>query len=184
MRRASLCFLLFAIAIVAQGCSALTVTVKDDNPIAVGAARPAPPPAVEEPPAPAPAPSRVRVEASRIAVDEKIHFGTGSAEILEQSHALLNDVARVLREHPEITKVRIEGHTDNQGGAALNQRLSQQRADSVRQYIVGQGIDAGRIEAQGFGLSRPVDSNDTETGRSRNRRVEFNIVGQSEGGAS
>jgi outer membrane protein OmpA-like peptidoglycan-associated protein len=181
--RTRLCFFAAATAL-AAGCSAVTVTVRDDDPIAIGAPRPAPPPAPEEPPAPAPAPAKVRVEASRIAVDEKIHFGTGSAEILEQSHTLLNEVARVLREHAEITKVRIEGHTDNQGGAAYNQRLSQQRADSVRRYLIGQGIDAGRLESQGFGLSRPVDSNDTETGRSRNRRVEFNIVAQGEGGAS
>lgn len=172
---------LIVAALAAAGCSAVTVNVPDDgNPIAIGAPRPAPPPAAEEPP-PAP-PSRVRVEQSRIAVDEKIHFNTNSAEIAQQSHSLLNDVARVLREHAEITNVRIEGHTDNVGGAALNQRLSQQRADSVRTYLIGQGIDAGRLEAQGFGLARPVDSNDTEEGRSKNRRVEFNIVAQ--GGAS
>jgi OOP family OmpA-OmpF porin len=176
MKIGMLCSLLAASAL---GCGGFTTIVKDDNPITVGALRPAAPPAPEPPP-PAP-PARVRVEQSRIAVDEKIHFNTGSAEIAEQSHPILNEIAGVLREHAEIGKIRIEGHTDNVGPAAVNRRLSQQRADAVRAYLVGQGIDQGRLEAQGFGPDRPIDSNDTEEGRSKNRRVEFNIVQQ--GGA-
>ena len=173
---------LLAATLATVGCSSLTAVVRDENPIAIGAMRPAPPPAPPEPTVAAPAP-RVRVERSRIAVDEKIHFNTGSADIAAQSNELLNEIARVLRENPRVTKIRIEGHTDNVGAAAFNRRLSQQRADAVRQYLVGQGIDGGRMVAQGFGPDHPIGPNDTEEGKSNNRRVEFNIVEQTDAAA-
>ena len=181
MKIGMVCLVLLGAALV--GCGGFTTVVRDDNPIGVGALRPAAPPAPEPAPAPAP-PSRVRVERERIAVDDKIHFNTGSAEIAEQSHQLLNEIASVLREHANLTKIRIEGHTDNVGTAAVNRRLSQQRAEAVRTYLIGQGIDAGRLEARGFGPDHPIDSNDTEEGRSKNRRVEFNIVDQAPAGGA
>jgi outer membrane protein OmpA-like peptidoglycan-associated protein len=69
----------------------------------------------------------------------------------------------------------INGHTDNTGGDDLNLKLSQDRADAAKQYLVNQGISADRITAIGYGSSKPIQSNDTEEGRSKNRRVEFKL---------
>jgi outer membrane protein OmpA-like peptidoglycan-associated protein len=71
--------------------------------------------------------------------------------------------------------VRIEGHTDNVGGAAFNMKLSEGRAASVRAWLVKHGIAASRLTSTGFGQTRPVDTNETDEGRRNNRRVEFHI---------
>lgn len=77
-----------------------------------------------------------------------------------------------MKDYPDLNVV-IEGHTDNVGKAEYNKKLSQERADAIKKYMVEKGgIDAGRIGAQGFGDERPVDSNDTKEGRANNRRVE------------
>ena len=104
-------------------------------------------------------------------MDDKIHFNTGSAEIATQSHELLNEIARVLRENPRITKVRIEGHTDNVGTAALNRRLSQQRALSVVSYLQQRGVRADRLAVMGIGKRNPLPGMAATDGR--NRRVEI-----------
>jgi outer membrane protein OmpA-like peptidoglycan-associated protein len=77
--------------------------------------------------------------------------------------------------------MRVEGHTDNRGGAAMNLDLSKRRAASVRSWLEVHGIEAGRLESEGYGLTKPIDTNDTDTGRASNRRVEFKIT-QEEGG--
>ncbi len=84
-------------------------------------------------------------------------------------------VSKILDEHPEITKIGIEGHTDNRGGAAHNKKLSVRRAASVVKWLVAHGIAAGRMSSAGFGMERPLDANDSDEGRQRNRRVEFHI---------
>jgi outer membrane protein OmpA-like peptidoglycan-associated protein len=71
--------------------------------------------------------------------------------------------------------VRIEGHTDNVGKAAMNKKLSKERAQSVMAWLVMHGISTARVSAQGFGMDRPIDDNATEAGRKNNRRVEFHI---------
>ena len=76
-----------------------------------------------------------------------------------------------MKDYPDL-KVVIEGHTDNIGTAEYNKKLSQRRAEAVKQYMVEKGIDANRITAEGFGFDRPIASNDTEEGRQKNRRVE------------
>ena len=114
----------------------------------------------------------VRVTRRAIRIDQEIFFRTGRSRIQARSYRLLNTVAQVLTDFPGMT-VEIQGHTDNRGSDQFNLRLSQQRADSVRQYLVGQGIDAGRLTARGFGETRPVETNRTAEGRSINRRVEF-----------
>ena len=79
----------------------------------------------------------------------------------------------MLKEHPDL-KLAIEGHTDNVGDAAANQKLSEKRANAVKQYLVSSyGIDAGRLTAKGLGATKPVGSNDTLEGRQNNRRVEL-----------
>jgi OmpA-OmpF porin, OOP family len=107
-----------------------------------------------------------------------VKFATGSAKILKDSDELLNAVADVFSKHPEIKKVRIEGHTDNVGKPAFNKKLSQARADSVKAWLVKHGIDKGRLTSQGFGQEKPIDTNDTPEGRQNNRRVEFHIEQQ------
>lgn len=102
-----------------------------------------------------------------------VNFKTGSAELLVDSHPALDKVADLAKKYPNL-KLRVEGHTDSTGSAALNQKLSQKRADAVRDYLVGTaGVPADQVVAAGFGQTRPIASNDTAEGRSQNRRVEF-----------
>ncbi|CAN5342551.1 hypothetical protein BH24GEM3_BH24GEM3_11520 [soil metagenome] len=102
-----------------------------------------------------------------------IMFDTGSDRIRPESTPTLKEIGDMLRQHGDL-RIRIEGHTDNVGNAASNQALSQTRAESVKQYLVSSyGIDAGRLETQGFGASKPSSSNDSPEGRQQNRRVEL-----------
>lgn len=101
-----------------------------------------------------------------------IKFDTNKADIKQNYHDVLKDVAEKLNKFPKSTVV-IEGHTDNVGSAGSNLKLSQLRADAVRKYIVDKfNIKSERITAKGFGLTKPIDSNKTEEGRGKNRRVE------------
>lgn len=121
-------------------------------------------------------PQRVRVEGSRIVTFEDVRFRSGSDEIDERSHPLLNEVAAVMRASPDM-RVRIDGHADAAGNAQQNLELSRQRAASVRRYLISRGIAPGRLRSRGFGEARPEASNETARGRRRNRRVEFHIIG-------
>ncbi len=117
----------------------------------------------------------VIITADKLVISDKIFFATAKATILPVSFGLLNQVASVLRSHPEIAMVTVEGHTDDKGSAKLNRKLSLARAKSVKAYLEHQGIDSGRLNALGFGPDRPADDNKTEAGRANNRRVEFII---------
>ncbi|HLL03803.1 MAG TPA: Ig-like domain-containing protein [Myxococcaceae bacterium] len=120
---------------------------------------------------------KVLVEGEKIVILDKVYFATGKDVILARSFSLLRQVAAVLRANPHITRVRVEGHTDNQGADAANQALSQRRADSVRKRLIEQeGIAPERLEAVGYGETKPVDKNETAKGRENNRRVEFLIL--------
>ncbi len=121
------------------------------------------------------APKRVALTSQKIELGEKVYFDTGKATIQPASFPLLDEVADVLREHSEIKRILVEGHTDNTGGTELNAKLSQERAEAVRAYLHGKGIAPGRLDAKGFGETRPVASNDDEKGREANRRVELTI---------
>jgi OOP family OmpA-OmpF porin len=119
----------------------------------------------------------VVVKKGKIEIKKQIKFGTASAKIIgAESFAILNDVAQVLKDTPSINKVRIEGHTDSVGNDTANLKLSQKRADSVMAQLIKLGIDPGRMEAVGFGETKPISSNATKAGRAENRRTEFNIV--------
>jgi outer membrane protein OmpA-like peptidoglycan-associated protein len=85
---------------------------------------------------------------------------------------VLDDVTMVMTTHPG-ARIRVEGHTDNTGVREANQRLSQDRADSVRAYLMGKGISGDRVEAIGYGPDRPLVSNDDPNGRAENRRTEI-----------
>ncbi len=118
----------------------------------------------------------VAIQKGRLDIQGTVYFATGKSVIQPRSFPLLDQIAKVLREHPEIERVRIEGHTDDRGKADSNRKLSQARAEAVRDYLVKQGVEAARLEAKGFGPDRPVASNKTEKGRATNRRVEFVIT--------
>jgi outer membrane protein OmpA-like peptidoglycan-associated protein len=115
----------------------------------------------------------VVIQSDRIAIKDTVHFEFNKATIQSRSYGLLDQVARVLVEHPEILAVSIEGHTDDWGTAAYNRRLSQRRAEAVRDYLARKGVVRERMEARGFGEDRPMTSNATSVGRAANRRVEF-----------
>jgi outer membrane protein OmpA-like peptidoglycan-associated protein len=103
---------------------------------------------------------------------EGVNFETGKATLTPESQTILNGVAESLVANEEI-RVQVSGHTDNTGGRALNQRLSRQRAESVRQYLIERGVAADRLTAVGYGPDKPVASNRTTEGRTQNRRVEL-----------
>lgn len=120
--------------------------------------------------------ARVVVEQDRIAILEKIYFQTGSADLRSDSFGLLQEVAGTLRAHPDVRLVRVEGHTDSRGDAEFNLQLSQSRAEQVVRFLTEHGVPADRLQAQGYGESRPVDDREAEAAWDRNRRVEFVIV--------
>jgi len=119
---------------------------------------------------------RVIVEDGKVIVIGKVQFDHGSANIAKKSDPLIDDMAHVLKEHPEIKRVRIEGHTDNTGPSEVNDKLSKARAESVKAALVKRGIAANRLETEGYGSSKPMSPNDTPVGRARNRRVEFKVL--------
>jgi outer membrane protein OmpA-like peptidoglycan-associated protein len=117
-------------------------------------------------------PALVVVTSSQIKITQQIHFEFNKSKIKADSFPILNAVVEVLKENPDIT-LEIGGHTDNVGGAAYNKTLSQSRADAVRTYLISHGIGASRLTARGYGMDVPIDTNSTEAGRAKNRRVEF-----------
>ena len=130
------------------------------------------------PPPPEPVPI-VRVEEKKIVITQKIHFEFDKAVIRPISFHILDAVVDVLKRHPEIQKVQIEGHTDAVGSDEYNQRLSERRAKAVVAYLVQHGVSQSRLTAKGMGESVPIDTNDTALGRARNRRTEFTILQRS-----
>ena len=103
---------------------------------------------------------------------ECVNFATNKAELTPESVEVLDRVATSLLAYPEI-RVEVDGHTDSRGSKALNTRLSQKRAESVRDYLIGKGVAADRLVAKGYGPDKPIASNDTEEGRAQNRRTEL-----------
>ncbi|MCB9614767.1 MAG: OmpA family protein [Sandaracinus sp.] len=120
---------------------------------------------------------QVQITEGRLVILDKVYFATNRDTIQSRSFRLLDNVARVLNAHPEIQRVRVEGHTDDRGDDQRNMQLSQRRAEAVVEYLATRGsVERGRLDPRGFGETAPLESNDTPTGRANNRRVEFNIV--------
>jgi OmpA-OmpF porin, OOP family len=120
----------------------------------------------------------VIIETERLTLRDSIQFDTAKDTIKRESFRVLDQVAKLINEHPELKKIRVEGHTDNVGSAPYNKDLSERRAASVVRYLAGKGVQRSRLEPAGFGFERPVASNATALGRAKNRRVEFRIVEQ------
>lgn len=104
-----------------------------------------------------------------------ITFASNRADIRADFYEVLNSVALVLKEFNK-TQIKVNGHTDSTGGDALNQALSEDRANSVRAYLMSQSVSPNRIQAYGYGPRYPVASNATDTGRQANRRVELELI--------
>ena len=128
---------------------------------------------VEEP---EPENALVVVERERIRILEKVLFETSKAVIRPESFELLDQVAAVIMDHPDIGRVQVSGHTDSRGSAAYNLDLSQRRSDAVRAFLIRRGVLEERLIAAGFGEESPIADNEVEEGREANRRVEFNLV--------
>ena len=148
------------------GCSLVTVQQAPFTPLEIQAKRPAGPP------------PRVVLTPSSIQIGDKVQFAFDSAEILPASFDLLKEVAGVLAKNAQIEKVQVEGHTDSTGAAGHNKELSQKRAESVRAFLIKEGVAGKRLVAKGFGPDKPIADNTTDDGKEKNRRVEFNIVKQ------
>lgn len=118
----------------------------------------------------------VVITAEKLVIKDKVYFDTGKSTIQARSNTLLDQISSILVAHTEITLMQVEGHTDNTGDAAMNRKLSQDRAQAVVDYLVKKGVAADRLKAAGFGPDRPADDNTTAKGRENNRRVEFNLV--------
>lgn len=147
---------------------------------------PPPEPAKPDPPPPPPAEAKpvvlkpigkAKIENNEIKIPGKIKFDFDKATIREDAETkeVLKTLLDVMKENPSITKLRIEGHTDDKGKADFNQKLSEERADSVVAWLKKNGIEEGRLSHKGFGQERPIVKNDTEPHREQNRRVEFKI---------
>jgi outer membrane protein OmpA-like peptidoglycan-associated protein len=124
-------------------------------------------------------PARVIVTKNAIQILDKIYFDTNKTTIKKVSFTLLDEIAKVINDNPDIKLIEVSGHTDSVGNDASNMKLSQGRAEAVVKHLVEIGkVDASRLTAKGYGETKPIDTNDTDAGRAMNRRVEFNILEQ------
>jgi OOP family OmpA-OmpF porin len=148
------------------------------TPVEHHAAIEAPPPVAytpPPPPPPPPTPPPSELESAGVVTLTGVTFKHDSAELTGNSHSVLDEMASGLKQHPHM-RVEIQGHTDSTGSAAYNEQLSQRRAESVRQYLITQGVGADQLVAHGFGETQPVASNASAAGRAQNRRVVAKVL--------
>jgi outer membrane protein OmpA-like peptidoglycan-associated protein len=117
----------------------------------------------------------VPIEVNAAVVLRNVFFDVNKFELKPESQVELDRVVQLLQENPTV-RIQLEGHTDNQGAAADNQKLSDNRAKAVVQYLIGKGIKSDRLVAKGFGATQPVAENKTEEGRALNRRTELKVI--------
>jgi large repetitive protein len=118
----------------------------------------------------------VMIERDKIVIPQKIHFGSGKMKPLNKSIAVLKKVAEVLIKHPEVKKLEIQGHTDVLGKKSYNLKLSQQRAEAIKDVLTGFGVENNRLVAKGYGPEMLIDFRKTKKAHYHNRRVEFVVV--------
>ncbi len=171
------------VAVTATGCKASASAHIGSEPKAATAEPPPAPP----PPPPAPEPEKkevpikamgkAKIENNEIKIPGKVHFEFNKSAIKEdkETKEILDTLLEVLKENPAITKLRIEGHTDDKGDSPYNHKLSQSRADAVADWLAKKGVDKGRIATVGLGEEHPLVANDTDAHREENRRTEFKI---------
>jgi OOP family OmpA-OmpF porin len=106
---------------------------------------------------------------------KNIYFDFDKTTLKSESFVELDKVVDFLKRNSSVS-IEISGHTDSKGSDSYNENLSQGRSQAVVDYLISQGIDSSRLEAHGYGESKPIDSNDTEAGRANNRRVEFTVL--------
>ena len=121
-------------------------------------------------------PDATRLTCTEIELGETVNFDTDSDVIQSSSHALLDEVVQVMNANPSIRLIEVGGHTDDRGSDEYNRDLSQRRVESVVRYLVRGGVDASRLQAQGYGESVPIATNSTDAGMAANRRVELKIL--------
>jgi OmpA-OmpF porin, OOP family len=140
-----------------------------------------------EPGKPSPDPKRngcptfIQRKGTDVNVLQQVHFSPSSATILPDSFAMLQEIVDLLKSNPSIKKMRIEGHTDSDGGPVMNLALSKSRAASVKKFLTDRGVETERLDSEGFGLTKPLEPNDTAAHKAANRRVEFKIVEEDDG---
>jgi outer membrane protein OmpA-like peptidoglycan-associated protein len=117
----------------------------------------------------------VVVTAKEIKLKKAVHFQTDSAEILPDSMAIIEELADVLRKNTSVKNVEIQGHTDDSGTPPHNLRLSNDRANAVREALVRNGVESSRLTSRGYGQDKPLVPNTSEASRARNRRVQLMI---------
>ncbi|PRQ03725.1 putative lipoprotein YiaD precursor [Enhygromyxa salina] len=124
--------------------------------------------------------SHAKLSGDTIVIDDMIQFEYDSAEIKSVSHGILDDVVKVMQDNPRVEQLNVVGHTSSEGSKKHNDKLSTERAESVKNYLADHGIDASRLTSEGKGPSEPIADNDTEEGRIANRRVEFKVTQMAE----
>ncbi|MDC0712779.1 OmpA family protein [Stigmatella sp. ncwal1] len=117
-----------------------------------------------------------RIQGNKILILEPINFATDQDILLSESWPILEEVSQMLKTHPEIKRLLVEGHTDSRSSDEYNLELSKRRAASIRVYLEESGVESERLCSQGFGRSRPVADNKNEEGMALNRRVEFTVL--------
>jgi OOP family OmpA-OmpF porin len=122
------------------------------------------------------------VHQSNIEILDKIYFETAKAVIKPESFPILDAIASTLQGNPDILLVEIQGHADERGSDSYNLKLTDDRAHSVMKYLTDKGVDASRLDAKGYGETKPIDPGHNERAWSKNRRVEFVIIKRVGGG--
>ena len=179
---------LLGVALASAGLSACTASASfktgGDEAKAPPPPPPPPPPATTAEPTPAPTTTtpatdpnaKVVLKKDRLELPGQIVFENASAVLKPESDAAIAQLKQYLDETPRVTKLRIEGHTDNSGTPAGNETLSGQRALAVKTALVAKGIKPERLLAVGFGQNKPIADNTTEEGKTKNRRTEFHVA--------
>lgn len=182
MRNTSLMLTFVGLAMLA-GCTVTTRSSGEaqtggQNPPPAATPAPTPTPAPTAEPAPAPKKSNATVKGDSVQIPGNIVFDTKKATLKEGagSEVVLDQLKIFLDENPQVTKLRVEGHTDNVGQPADNEKLSGERALTIKKWLVGKGIAKERLIAVGFGEKKPIADNSKEEGRAQNRRTEFKIA--------
>jgi outer membrane protein OmpA-like peptidoglycan-associated protein len=154
-------------------CKPSTPAAPPSEPVATPTA-PAPEPAAAPAPAPAADPGDVHIVGDHLEIDRFIHFAFDSHQILEDSFDLLDHIAQLLKNHPEIVKLHVIGHTDSAGSRDYNQQLSERRANAVVEALRSRGVTQ-TMDAAGKGMTQHLCTEDTDACHEKNRRVEFVI---------